>query len=138
MVRSALCVYTASSVEEADIIAAWLAEQEIEAVVPDRFSIGAATWGQPAIVPGGIEICVVNPTDAEVAQSLLEQHAEALQEQLETRGDDGSPISVVCEACHETVSFANSEAGSVAECPNCREYIDVPGDDDDDLESEST
>jgi hypothetical protein len=127
MARSAYCVYTANSVEEADIVTAWLSEQNIQAVVPDRYSIGATTWGQPAIVPSGVEICVTNPADAELAQSLFEQHAEALREQLGTSVTDGAPIAIVCDACHQAVSFAANEAGTVAECPNCREYIDVPG-----------
>ena len=125
MSRSPLCVYTANNVEEADIVTAWLAEQDIEAMVPDRHAIGATTFGLPAFVPGGIEVCVTNADEVDLAQALLEKHAEAIQTHVPSDGA-GQDIAVVCENCHETISFPHSEAGSVAECPNCREYIDVP------------
>ena len=121
MSRNPLCVYTAGNVEEADIVTAWLAEQDIEAMVPDRHAIGATTFGLPAFVPGGI----TNPDEAELAQTLLEERAQAIQARVPS-GKEGQDIAVVCENCHETISFPQSEAGSVAECPNCREYIDVP------------
>ncbi len=126
MSREQFCVYTANNVEEADIVAAWLASRDIEAAIPDRYAIGATTWGLPAMVPGGIEVCVADEQQAELAQSLLAEHAESIHSTLCGDAEELSPISVMCEGCHQIVTFAGDEAGNVAQCPNCSEYIDVP------------
>ena len=47
-------------------------------MIPDRYAIGATTWGLPAIVPGGIEVCVKDAETADLAQALLEQQAETI------------------------------------------------------------
>ncbi len=126
MSHTEFCVYTANNVEEADIVAAWLAEQDIEAMIPDRYAIGATTWGLPAIVPGGIEVCVKDAETADLAQALLEQQAETIHSHLHSDESDDE-ISLICDNCHETILFSPDDAGTVAQCPNCREYVDVPG-----------
>jgi ribosomal protein S27E len=125
MARNPRCVYTAKNIEEADIVAAWLAEQSIAALVPDRHAVDANVLGQPAYVPEGIEVCVEKEADVPRAVSLIEQHNETIKSRLPA-GHEGDMISVTCEKCGETAEFPFSTAGRVAECPNCHEYLDVP------------
>ncbi len=125
MSRSERCVYTANNVAEADIISAWLSDQDIDAMVPDRHAIGATTFGLPAMVPGGIEVCVKEATHLTRAQELLREHAEHIESQL-AGARAATSITVKCDECGESTDVPCHDAGTVISCANCKAYIDVP------------
>jgi len=63
-------VHYAGTLEEADIVVAWLDDQGINAMVKDRHAISTFS-GISAISHNEIEVCVMDPNDAEKARELL-------------------------------------------------------------------
>ena len=124
MPRDVICVYRAADLGEADIVAAWLAEQGITVHVKNRNS--AINLYVPSVVaPRGIEVCVVDPAQADRAKELLRVHADesAVKKLHDTAGAD---IEAVCEECGKASRFPFAQRGSVQTCPHCRQYVDVP------------
>ncbi len=124
MTRDLTCVYTAATIEQADVIVAWLAQHGIEAYVKDRHLIGMVPWVTPAVAPRGVEVIVADPGAAERATRLLaarEATSSSAPEPL-----DRSLIDALCEECGLTSSFPYSSRGKVEECPHCGAYVDVP------------
>lgn len=124
MPRDMICVYHAADMGQADIIVAWLRERGIEACVKDAFA--AATLPTSLIIaPRGIEVCVMDPDQAERAALMLRGHFAATERE---RGPEQTEqtIEATCEECGESAEFPFAERGTVQTCPHCREYIDVP------------
>jgi len=119
-----ICVCRAFDVAEADIVSAWLADQGINAHVTNRNP--AMNLYVPSVVsPKGIEVCVVDPAQADRAKELLRVHADELE--LKKLADPGGPdIEAVCEECGKASRFPFAQRGSVQTCPHCKQYIDVP------------
>ena len=114
-------VYRASTLEEADIIVAWLDEQGITAVVRNRATAGMLEI--PVMYAAhGMEVCVADAEQAERAVAALKEH---YREQSDAAGS-GSAIETKCEGCGETASFPYAQHGLVQNCPHCDAYIDVP------------
>ena len=111
-----------NTVEEADIIVAWLGEQGIEAKVYDHENPGVLAFG--VTDSEGIEIYVADAETAERARKLLEQH-DARRDAEEAK-IPGSTIEVKCEECGHVNSLPGYTRGSVQECEECDAYIDVP------------
>jgi len=124
MPRDMICVYRAADLGEADIVAAWLAEQGITAHVKNRNS-AINVYVSSVAAPRGIEVCVVDPAQADRAKELLRVHADesAVKKLHDTAGPD---IEAVCEECGKASRFPFAQRGSVQTCPHCRQYIDVP------------
>ncbi len=70
MTKDLITVHNAGTLEEADIVVAWLDDQDIKAMVKDRHAIGTFS-GLGAISHNEIEVCVTDPGDAEKARELL-------------------------------------------------------------------
>jgi len=117
-----ICVYRAADLGEADIVAAWLAEQGIVVHVKDRHATSQAPL---TVAPRGIEVCVVDPAQVDRAKELLLVHAgeSAVKKPHDAAGPD---IEAVCEECGKASRFPFAQRGSVQTCPHCRQYIDVP------------
>jgi hypothetical protein len=123
MPRNELCVYEAGTVNEADIVVAWLAQHDIEAIVPDRHT--TSTLGLPDIIPGGAEVCVTDAAKFAEAQALIAEHEQALTDHLAATAPSGT-IVFSCGNCGKTVNADATDAGRVINCPHCHEYVDVP------------
>lgn len=119
MSRDLICVHRARDVGEGDILVAWLAEQGIAAMVKDRYTAGTLQVSQ-IVAPLGIEVCVIDPTQANAARSLLAEHTT----ERVMKGD--AAVDATCEECGRTSRFPGTERGSVQSCPHCRAYVDVP------------
>lgn len=115
------CVYRASSVEQADIIVAWLAEQDIAAFVKDRNM--AANYVTLAVAPRGVEICVADSADATKAEALLKAHQDS--KRLRSGAPADKVISVLCTECGRQVEFRGELFGTVQACPSCGRNVDV-------------
>jgi ssDNA-binding Zn-finger/Zn-ribbon topoisomerase 1 len=118
MADDLICVRRTGTVEEAHILAAWLNEQEIEAVVMDRSNPGAMAFGLTD--PEGFAICVRGEPAAAKARSILEKH-----EQKGSTGKD-QPVAVTCPECKTRSTFPGTARGRVQSCPSCGSYLDVP------------
>lgn len=115
-------IFRASTVAEADIVAAWLDGQGILAFVKDRFM--AETMPAPWIVaPKGIGVCVAE-RDADRARELLEEHRRELDRKKEL--DRTSPIHAICETCRQVRPFAQAHAGTLQRCSECGAEVEVP------------
>ena len=124
MPRDMICVYRAADLGEADIVAAWLEEQGITVHVKDRLVIGMLHTPL-AYAPRGVEVCVVDPAQADDAKKLLREHADELE--LKRLADPGGPdIEAMCEECGKASRFPFAQRGSVQTCPHCKQYLDVP------------
>ncbi|MHC4780413.1 MAG: putative signal transducing protein [Planctomycetota bacterium] len=81
----------------------------------------AAHWGLSNAL-GGVKV-EVNEADLEKAlEALREGRADFGEEKGAALGE----VSVTCESCKGCVAFPGSARGSVQECPECQEYLDVP------------
>jgi len=65
-----ITVHNAGTLEEADIVVAWLDDQGIDAMVKDRHSISTFS-GISAVSHNEIEVCVTDPAEAKRALELL-------------------------------------------------------------------
>jgi len=123
MSSNTLCVYSAGSVNEADVVVAWLADHGIAAIVPNQHI--THTLGLPNVIPDRIEVCVSDEQQLTEARALLIEHELTLAQHLAAVRASGT-VSVTCESCGESVEAQARDAGHVIDCPHCHEYIDVP------------
>jgi hypothetical protein len=124
MARDMICVYHAADVEQAEVIAVWLRERGIEAHVKDAFA-ATNVYVPLAVAPQGIEVCVMDPDQAERAVEMLREHFAAVDGEHEP-DQAGQMIEVKCEECGESAKFQARERGTVQSCPHCGGYVDVP------------
>ncbi|MCK4660335.1 MAG: DUF2007 domain-containing protein [Phycisphaerae bacterium] len=124
MSRDMRTVYRAFDLWQADVIVAWLEEHGISALVKDRLTAGILPTSL-IVAPQGIEVCVMDPDEAERAIALLRDHykPEGRAGQSE---DDSRTIEAVCEECGKTASFPYAQRGAVQHCPHCGAHMDVP------------
>lgn len=115
------CVYRASTVEEADIVVAWLADREIFAFVKDRNMAGNHVT--LAVAPKGVEVCVADPTLAAQASELLRIHREGQMGQ--PMGEFEKVVPVQCPKCGSMLEYPGEFMGSEQACPNCGQDIRV-------------
>ena len=115
------CVHSASSVEQADIVVAWLSDQGIAAFVKNR-NLAAESVGLP-VPPRGIEICVADAQEATKAKDLLRTHLESIKSRHGATPD--KVIHVLCGECGKRVEFPGELFGTVQTCPSCGRNVDV-------------
>lgn len=115
------CVYRARTVEEGDIVAAWLDARGVAAHVKERHVLGLE-FGPLASYRRGVQVCVMGDETAVRARALLVEWEER-EDVTETAA--GS-VSATCEECGATSEFPGAARGSVQDCPHCHQYIDVP------------
>ncbi len=115
------CVYRASSVEQADIVVAWLAEQDVTAFVKNRNM--AANYIGLAVAPRGVEVCVVDPEEADKAEILLKAQLELIR--MRPGGPSDKVIPILCTECGRQVEFPGELYGTVQTCPSCGRNVDV-------------
>ncbi len=117
------CVHRAADLGEADIVAAWLAEQGITPLVKDYAAV--SLYGLVVSSPRGVEVCVVDEEQRKRATDLLREHVAEIAARKSAEAT-GPPIPILCKACGRTTSFPHGQRGSVQSCPYCRAYMDVP------------
>lgn len=116
-------VCTASSLEEADLIVAWLASNGVDARIKDRNMVATFTWGTLAIAPIGVEIVVGDQESAGCAAKLL---AERERQVAASRGEVDKTVEAQCEECGSLSTWPARSGSRVEQCPRCRAYLDVP------------
>jgi len=114
------CVRRTATIEEADIIIAWLAERDVEARVIDRDNPGVLAFG---LTDGeGIAICVADEEAYKKGTALLEEH----DKEREARDTAVGDVNVKCEECGTLLTFSATDRGTVQQCSECEAYVDVP------------
>lgn len=116
-----ICIRRTSTMEEAEILVAWLADNGLTAHVVDRANPGVFAFGMTDLE--GIAVFVADAESADRARTLLEEHDRAAA----ARWANAKPIGVSCEECGAANEYPARLAGSVQECASCHAYLDVPG-----------
>jgi hypothetical protein len=111
------------SVEEADIVVAWLADRGVLSFVKNR-NVIATVYVPFATAPKGIEVCVLDGEQAKRARELLAEHADELRRRPQPI-PPGKVFRAVCEECGRPTDFPSELFGSVQTCPHCRANMDV-------------
>ena len=117
--RDPKCVFVASTMGQAHIVAGWLQEHGITAEVMNPVTMGG--WGPALEAATGVEVWILNPAQAPEAILLLGEHAL----ELVTKPQAGPPLDVVCEECGKSSTFPARQRGTVQSCPHCSAYLDV-------------
>ena len=81
----------------------------------------AAHWGLSNAL-GGVKV-QVRGEDTEKALELLKSAGKELSV---AEGTALGEVSLTCESCGETTAFPGKARGTVQNCPECQEYVDVP------------
>lgn len=123
MPNEPVCIRRVGTMEEAEIIVAWLDEGGVQATVVDPNNPGVLAFG-PSDAEG-IAIYVADAETADRAQTLLAEH-DKQHAQGSAKGPAGSTIDVTCAECGRVNSFSLDACGSVQECSECSTYLDVP------------
>lgn len=123
MLEDPVCIRRTNTLEEAEILIAWLDERGVKATVLDPDSTGVFAFG--VTDPEGVEIYVADEETAERAKTLLAEHDREREEAAST-SDAPTLIEVKCDECEQLNSFSSDLAGTVQECPECGAFIDVP------------
>ena len=139
--RDPKCVFVTETPTDADLVVAWLGQQDIPAQVMNPPAptgpLGMSAWSKSGISSTAIEVWVTNDTDSERAKGLINAQMQAASEAIVSKESLG-PIDAVCDGCEKTSTFAAAQRGTVQECPHCMAYLDVPGDEDEFDWSENT
>lgn len=122
MTSEPICIRRTATVEEADIVIAWLADRGVEAMVLDRSNPGVMAFGVTDVE--GIAIGVADQETADRAKGLLDEHDREKREGGEPTAETGP--SLTCEECGKPVDADRGAGGTTLECPHCGAYVDVP------------
>lgn len=122
MTEEPIVIRRTSTVEEAEMVVAWLSERDINAFILDRDNPGVMAFG--ITNEEGIAIAVAQGETAQRAVGLLQvHHQEHLQEAQPDTGT--ATIEVICEECGKQNVYAVAATGTVQECEECRAFLDV-------------
>jgi hypothetical protein len=123
--------YNADSNFEAHLVCGLLHDAGIEAAVIEDVSVGVGRGGLARDLHNST--VWIERADIERVRPVLtdyEKRAAARRAADQgTSGVIGPPVEVVCEECGKRSEFPAAQNGSVQNCPHCRAYVDVGGDD---------
>lgn len=120
MEKNPIIIRRVNTVEEAQVIVAWLDDQGVKASIADPANTGVFAFGVTDIE--GVALCVADEATATQAKSLLEKH----DAEKKSRAPASGPITMKCESCGEENTFPGEAAGTVQQC-KCGAYLDLPG-----------
>ncbi len=121
MVTDPVCVRQTATIEEAELVAAWLEDSGVSATVVGQESLGVHAFG--VTDRDGVHVLVADEPTAERAAALL---LELDKQHPHSDGAASPEIEVKCEECGYVGMFAPDQRGSVEQCTECGGYIDVP------------
>jgi len=129
-------VFVADDVKVAEKIIQFLASHDIsaEAFTEPTQTISEPITGVSEVSPAEkFEIRVAIPAKAEDARKLIAdvQNAAFIQSIREKRQQRTGTVSAECEECGKSSDWPADLMGTVATCPNCGAYMDIPDPEDD-------
>ena len=122
--RNPALIRRVNTVEEAEILIAWLDERGVKATILDPDSTGVFAFG--VTDPEGVEVYAADEETAGAAKALLAEHDEERDEAASPEAEPAALIEVKCEECGQLNSFESDLGGTVQECSDCGAYVDVP------------
>ena len=124
MASEPICVRRAATIEEAEIIVAWLDERGVMATILDPSNPGLAAFGVTDLE--GVAICVKDQGTADLAGTFLEEH-DRVRAMAEQATESTTAPEIVCDECGKQVTSKSSVPGTTLECPHCGAFVDAPG-----------
>ena len=115
-----VCIRRVNTLEEAQLLVAWLDDYEIDATVVGAQNPGSLAFGISDFE--GIGVFVTGGSAAERAGELLAEH-DARSPASEP---DDEYFDVTCDECGEVTTFQRGEVGTVQTCAACGAFVDVP------------
>ncbi|MCH7591209.1 MAG: hypothetical protein IH989_00305 [Planctomycetes bacterium] len=122
MTDQPVCIRRVNTLEEAQLLVAWLDDYEIDATVVGAQNPGSLAFGISDFE--GIGVFVTGGSAAERAGELLAEH-DARSPASEP---DDEYFDVTCDECGEVTTFQRGEVGTVQTCAACGAFVDVPDD----------
>jgi len=119
-----ICIRRAATVEEAEIILAWLDERGVMATIFDPSNPGVAAFGVTDLE--GVAICVKDQGTADLASTFLREH-DLERATAASSSQSNTSSEIICDECGKTVTTDPSASGSTFECPHCGAFVDAPG-----------
>lgn len=119
MASDLILIQRTTTIEEADIITAWLEEQGILATIIDRANAGGYLFGMTDVE--GFAIVTADKATAERAVAMIAEHKPG-----KPKRSAGLKVTAKCEECGKETVFDGELSGTVQECEHCGAYVDVP------------
>jgi hypothetical protein len=129
-------VFVADNIKAAEALIQFLASHDIAAEVftdPTQ-TISEPITGMSEVSPAeSFAIRVAIPEKAIEARKLIADVANAaiMEGIREKRKQRTGTVSAVCEECGKSSDWSAELMGTVATCPNCGAYMDIPDPEDD-------
>lgn len=127
------CVRRVDTIEEAQLLVAWLDDNDIDATIVGGQNPGSLAFGVSDFT--GIRIFVSDDSTAARAMELLAEHDDQQAgSAIRQAGSAGSPenasaepaIEMTCEECGVVTMFEGAEKNKVQTCSACGAFIDIP------------
>ena len=118
------CIRRAATIEEAEIIVAWLDERGVMATILDPSNPGVAAFGVTDLE--GVAICVKDQDAADLAKTFLAVH-DRDRAMAAQAAESITSSEVACEECGNRVTTESRAPGTTLECPHCGAFVDAPG-----------
>lgn len=122
MTDQPVCIRRVNTLEEAQLLVAWLDEYEIDATVMGAQNPGSLAFGVSDFE--GIGVFVPNGSTAERASELLAEH----DARSSVGESDDESLDATCDECGEVTTFQRDDVGTVQTCAACGAFVDVPDD----------
>jgi len=121
-------VYVTNSKGQADIVAAWLQQCDVDARVNSNTSLGGLPelilWSSTESASGAFEVWV--PEDSVQTARTLVSEWQANQQQFLSERQQKGPVTTNCESCSRSLTLPAEKRGKIEVCPDCGHYIDIP------------
>jgi hypothetical protein len=131
--RDQRCVYVANFQHEVALVIGLLGEEGIEAVAVNDATLGGLE-GVVGIVPRagikGIEVWVPDVSRVDEARAILNRRMQEVNVAKNARQSRTGTDIVSCTECGAKSLFPAALRGTVQNCPECQQFIDIPDPDD--------
>lgn len=118
-----ICIRRAATVEEAEIIVAWLDERGVTATIFDPSNPGVAAFGVTDLE--GVAICVKDQGSADLAITFLKEH-DLERAATAPSSQSNTGLEIHCDECGKTMTIDPSASRTTFECPHCGAFVDAP------------
>ena len=124
--QNPVVAYEARDNAQANLLRLRLIAEDVTAFVEeDHSGVGDSLWGQSSLNKPKVW---VEKTNLEQALAVLKQFERELvqkSQRVEDSVNTWKMIDAVCETCGTTQQFAEEMKGSVQDCPQCGDFLDV-------------
>ena len=114
------CVRRVDTIEEAQLLVAWLDDNDIDATIMGGQNPGSLAFGVADFE--GIRILVSDTSTAARATELLAEHDARTHQNAAAEPS----VKMTCDECGAVTQFEGGESNKVQTCSACGAFIDNP------------